>query len=188
MNTTLWQDGRYAHAIQAVSENYSSRPENTTVDLVVLHNISLPPFEYGSTALNDLFTNQLHLATDSFLQSIAHLRVSSHFLIERNGKLTQYVSCDDRAYHAGLSSFQKRKNCNDFSIGIELEGCDFEPFEEKQYTTLTALLHDICQHYPISAICGHSDIAPDRKTDPGHFFDWHRLCHFPVKREQCNLI
>lgn len=180
LNKTPWQNGHYQHATQAHSENYSARPTGLPVNLIVLHNISLPPFEYGTQAIHALFTNQLHSATEPFLQSIAHLRVSSHFVIERNGHLTQYVSCDDMAYHAGISSFRNRQRCNEFSIGIELEGCDFEPFTEAQYRTLISLLHEITQHYPIEAICGHNDIAPERKTDPGHFFDWTRLIDLPI--------
>ena len=117
--------------------------------------------------------------------SVIHtLRVSSHFLITREGEAVQFVSCDDMAYHAGVSSFRGREKCNAFSVGIELEGCDFEPFAEVQYQTLETLLQALIGHYPITAVTGHQDIAPDRKTDPGHFFDWQRLqaAGFPVVR------
>lgn len=176
-----WHHGHYAAARQIPSPNHAPRPD-VPVSLIVLHNISLPPFEYGTGAIDALFQNGLDQYDHPFLQSIAQLRVSSHFLIERNGTLKQYVSCDNMAFHAGISSFGGRTRCNDFSIGIELEGCDFEPFTDSQYETLLPLLHALCMHYPIEAICGHSDIAPGRKSDPGHFFEWSRLSGLPVVR------
>ncbi|MDO5687163.1 MAG: 1,6-anhydro-N-acetylmuramyl-L-alanine amidase AmpD [Neisseria sp.] len=169
-----WHNGFYAAAQPIPSPNHAPRPD-VAVSLIVLHNISLPPFEYGTGAIDDLFLNRLAAATHPFLRSIADLRVSSHFLIERSGCLKQYVSCERSAYHAGMSAFRGRERCNDFSVGIELEGCDFEPFTDAQYAALLPLLHALCRHYPIDAICGHSDIAPQRKTDPGHFFEWKRL-------------
>ncbi|MCF7530381.1 1,6-anhydro-N-acetylmuramyl-L-alanine amidase AmpD [Neisseria lisongii] len=186
MNTpTAWQNGRWLPARQAASPNFSARSPDETVSLVVLHNISLPPFEYGSSAVEQLFTNQIKPDDNPFFSVIAHLQVSSHFLITRQGEAVQFVSCDDMAYHAGISSFAGREKCNAFSIGIELEGCDFEPFTEMQYQTLHTLLDELCRQYPIQAVTGHQDIAPDRKTDPGHFFDWQRLIEagFPIERE-----
>lgn len=182
----LWQYGRWQGAAQLVSPNCSSRPEGTRVSLVVLHNISLPPFRYGSGAVADLFANRLDPRAHPFFEQIQHLRVSSHFFITRQGETVQFVSCDDIAYHAGVSSFRGRERCNEFSVGIELEGCDFEPFEPAQYDALTELLHALCSRYPIEAVTGHQDIAPDRKTDPGHFFDWQRLAAqgFPVDRNR----
>ena len=177
--------GLYSNAYQCHSPNFEPRPENAEISLIVLHNISLPPFEYGSGCIDKLFQNQLDNEEDAFLQSIAHLRVSSHFLIERNGTIKQFVSCNNMAYHAGLSSFHGQEKCNLVSIGIELEGCDFEPFTAQQYNNLLILLKDLIKEYPtITAICGHSDIAPNRKTDPGHFFDWQRLIDagLPVDR------
>ena len=171
----LWQNGRYGAAQQYASPNYEARPADEPVDLIVLHNISLPPFEYGSDAIARLFTNQIQTDKHPFFAQLADLRVSSHFVVLRTGQVQQFVSCDDMAYHAGISQFHGREKCNRFSIGIELEGCDFEPFTEAQYAALLPLLHDICAAYPITAITGHQDIAPQRKTDPGHFFDWCRL-------------
>ena len=182
---SLFNNGFYRSAVQMHSPNFEPRPENSEISLIVLHNISLPPFEYGSGCIDKLFQNQLDNEEDAFLQSIAHLRVSSHFLIERNGTIKQFVSCNNMAYHAGLSSFHGQEKCNLVSIGIELEGCDFEPFTTQQYNNLLILLKDLIKEYPtITAICGHSDIAPNRKTDPGHFFDWQRLINenLPVDR------
>lgn len=183
---SLWQNGWHIRAQALFSPNCEPRPENMPITLVVLHNISLPPFEYGSNAIGDLFTNQICADADPFFAQLVDLRVSSHFVITRAGCLQQFVSCDEMAYHAGVSQFHGREKCNHFSVGIELEGCDFEPFTEAQYATLLPLLHDLCAHYPINAITGHQDIAPARKTDPGHFFDWARLqhAHLPVDRNR----
>ena len=175
MNTANWQQGRWQGARQALSPNCEARPEGEAVNLVVLHNISLPPFEYGTGAVEKLFTNQIVAAEHPFFSVIEHFRVSSHFFIDRTGETVQFVSCDEMAYHAGVSSFRGREKCNAFSIGIELEGCDFEPFSEAQYQSLQNLLHALHQAYPISAVTGHQHIAPGRKSDPGHFFDWPRL-------------
>lgn len=170
-----WQNGRYIPATQRHSPNFEAREKDEIIYLIVLHNISLPPFEYGSNAVEQLFTNQIPADTAPFLAQLTHLRVSSHFFIRRTGEIQQYVSCDDMAYHAGLSQFHGREKCNQFSIGIEIEGCDFEPFSEAQYDALNTLLPEICTAYPIRAITGHQHIAPNRKTDPGHFFDWQRV-------------
>ncbi|STZ75607.1 1,6-anhydro-N-acetylmuramyl-L-alanine amidase AmpD [Bergeriella denitrificans] len=172
MNDSSWQQGWWCGARRAFSPNFSPRAPGEAVSLVVLHNISLPPFEYGSSAVEQLFTNRIDPDAHPFFSVIHELRVSSHFLITRAGEAVQFVSCDDMAYHAGVSSFQGREKCNAFSVGIELEGCDFEPFTDAQYRTLLPLLADLAQHYPITAVTGHQDIAPGRKTDPGHFFDW----------------
>ena len=179
-----WHKGRWQGAKQYFSPNFSPRPDNTAVDLVVLHNISLPPFEYGGDAVERLFTNQIQPDAHPFFKQLKELRVSAHFFITRSGETVQFVSCDEMAYHAGVSRFEGRERCNAFSVGIEMEGCDFEPFETAQYTALTRLLQALCQHYPIAAVCGHEDIAPQRKTDPGHFFDWAQLERFgfPVRR------
>lgn len=170
-----WQHGRWRHATQYHSPNCEARPVANDISLIVIHNMSLPPFEYGSDAITRLFTNQIDETAHPFFSQIKDLRVSAHFVIRRTGEVEQYVSCDDMAYHAGVSSFRGREKCNHFSIGIELEGCDFEPFSEQQYASLMPLLHDLCQKYPITAITGHQHIAPQRKTDPSHFFDWQRL-------------
>lgn len=177
-----WRQGRWQGARQAVSPNCEARPQGEAVGLVVLHNISLPPFEYGTGAVEKLFANRIDAAEHPFFSILTDLRVSSHFFITRQGETVQFVSCDDMAYHAGVSSFLGREKCNRFSIGIELEGCDFEPFEEAQYQSLNRLLRALCGRYPIEAVTGHQYIAPNRKTDPGHFFDWQRLRQqgFPV--------
>jgi N-acetylmuramoyl-L-alanine amidase len=179
-----WQQGRWQGAEQLDSPNFSPREAGSEVSLVVLHNISLPPFEYGSDAVQRLFTNRIDPAAHPFFAQIAGLRVSSHFFIARSGRVQQFVSCDDAAYHAGVSSFRGRDKCNGFSVGIEIEGCDFEPFTEAQYAALETLLAALMRAYPIRAVTGHQDIAPQRKTDPGHFFDWPRLIRtgFPVDR------
>jgi AmpD protein len=132
----------------------------------------------AATASCELFTNRLDPAADTYFAQISHLRVSAHFLIRRDGELIQFVSCRERAWHAGLSSWQGRPRCNDFSLGIELEGCDDLPFEPPQYGCLVDLLRRLCASYPIAAVVGHSDISPGRKTDPGLRFDWHRLAAF----------
>lgn len=170
-----WKQGFWQEAIPVLSPNFAERPKDMAVDLIVLHNISLPPFCYGTGAVEDLFANQIQAADNPFFGQLTDLRVSSHFFIPRTGQVVQCVSADNMAYHAGVSSFQGREACNRFSIGIELEGCDFEPFDTAQYAALNRLIDALCLAYPISAITGHQDIAPARKTDPGHFFDWHAL-------------
>ncbi len=157
------------------SPNFDARPEGESVRLVVIHAISLPPGEFGGPGIVDLFTNSLDPQAHPFFREIAGLRVSAHFLVRRDGELIQFVSCSRRAWHAGVSNWQGRENCNDFSIGIELEGCDQLPFQDAQYLALNSLLAALRQRYPIAAVVGHSDIAPGRKTDPGPCFDWHRL-------------
>ncbi len=155
--------------------NCDSRPEGSPVELVVIHNISLPPREFGGNGVIELFTNHLDANAHPYYREICLIRVSAHFFIRRNGELIQFVPCTQRAWHAGVSCWQGRENCNDFSIGIELEGSDFEAFEAAQYKVLNTLLTAIGQTYPISGIVGHSDISPGRKTDPGPFFDWERI-------------
>lgn len=173
---TINKYGLLGNARQIPSPNQEERP-NDEISLIVLHNISLPPFQYGSDAVNNLFTNQVKEQDDPFFSVIKDFRVSSHLFINREGHITQYVPFLKMAYHAGISNFQGRNACNHFSIGIELEGCDFEPFSEAQYQSLIPVLKSLTTHYPIQAITGHQHIAPQRKTDPGHFFDWKRLEH-----------
>jgi AmpD protein len=156
------------------SPNHNERPTGSAVDLLVIHNISLPPGRFGTGYACDLFLNQLDLSADPWFESVRDLKVSSHFLIERDGKVTQFVSCDKRAWHAGASLFGQRKDCNDFSIGIELEGTDTVAFTDAQYDQLEALTRTLRSVYPLNHVRGHSDIAPTRKTDPGPCFDWHR--------------
>lgn len=167
--------GVISYARQIASPNYDERSSGSLIELVVIHNISLPPGEFGGEGVIELFTNRLDPAAHPYYREIHHLKVSSHFFIRRDGELLQFVPCDKRAWHAGVSQWQGRERCNDFSIGIELEGDDETPFEDAQYTTLNALLAILKQAYPITGITGHSDIAPGRKTDPGPCFDWHRV-------------
>lgn len=163
---------------QRPSPNYNQRPDSAVVDLIVLHNISLPPGQYGSDAISDFFCNQLDFSADAYFNTLRGIQVSSHCLIARCGEITQYVAFSGRAWHCGQSVFQGRTNCNDFSIGIELEGTDTQAFTQAQYRELAALITCLRQHYPaitLDRIVGHSDIAPGRKTDPGPSFDWTRL-------------
>jgi len=166
-----WLDG----ALRIESPNRDERPAGEPVALIVVHAISLPPACFGGDAIMRLFTNRLDAAAHPYFAEIAGLRVSAHFLIRRDGELIQFVSCRQRAWHAGLSCWQGRSRCNDFSLGIELEGCDEFPFAEAQYACLLPLLRLLCASFPVTAVVGHSDIAPGRKTDPGPRFDWHRL-------------
>lgn len=157
---------------RAPSPNCNPRASGAVIDLLVIHNISLPPGQFGTGLAKDLFLNQIDISIDPWLENVRGLKVSAHFLIERDGHLTQFVSCNDRAWHAGVSAFDGRTACNDFSIGIELEGTDDLPFTPAQYAALNTLTIELRAHYPLSHVRGHSDIAPGRKTDPGRCFDW----------------
>lgn len=157
------------------SPNCDERPQGEPICLIVVHAISLPPGEFGGEAIERLFMNCLDPEVHPYYRDIHDLRVSAHFLIDREGAVTQFVPCDKRAWHAGVSRWRERKCCNDFSIGIELEGCDAVPFENAQYQALVHLVNVLQRHYPIQDIVGHCDIAPGRKTDPGPHFDWQRL-------------
>lgn len=168
-------DGWLPGAQRIPSPNFDERPADMAVCLVVVHAISLPPGEFGGQGIVDLFTNQLDPQAHPYYREIADMRVSAHFLIRRDGRLIQFVSVAHRAWHAGVSTWDGRERCNDFSIGIELEGCDELPFTAVQYLTLNALLADLSRRYPLQAVVGHSDIAPGRKTDPGPDFDWCKL-------------
>ena len=154
------------------SPNYDERPIGGDISLIVIHAISLPPGQFGGSGIIELFSNHLNPEEHPYYQEIVHLRVSAHFLIRRQGELIQFVSTFCRAWHAGISSWQGRERCNDFSIGIELEGCDELPFEVAQYETLNLLLRNLVEIHKISAVVGHSEISPGRKTDPGPLFDW----------------
>ncbi len=142
------------------------------IDLLVIHNISLPPGEFGGDAIIRLFTNTLDTTQHPYYAQLNGLKVSAHFLIRRDGEIVQFVACDRRAWHAGVSNWRGRSRCNDFSIGIELEGDDYQPFAGPQYQALARLTRRLRRSYPIRGITGHSDIAPERKTDPGPCFDW----------------
>jgi len=160
-------------ATQLSSPNFSER--KNSIDLVVIHCISLPEGEYGSSNIEDLFLNKIDYFKHDSFKSLENLKVSSHLLVKRDGAVTQFVAFDKCAWHAGKSSYAGRKNCNDFSIGIELEGCIDDIFTEKQYTELNKILKELKSVYSITNIVGHSDIAPGRKFDPGENFDWERL-------------
>ena len=162
-------------ARQVRSPNHDERPVGTEITLAVLHCISLPPREFGGKGIVQLFTNRLDPGAHPYYAAIASMRVSAHFLIRRAGELIQFVSCERRAWHAGMSVWKRQEFCNDFSIGIELEGTDEIPYAPAQYTMLARLIRALKRAFPIEDIAGHSDIAPGRKTDPGAAFDWARL-------------
>lgn len=167
-----------SYARQLPSPNCSERPQGVPVELLVIHNISLPPGRYGQGFIEALFCNRLDSAADPYFEEIAHLQVSAHLLIDRQGEVTQFVPFDKKAWHAGRSLFKERDNCNDFSIGIELEGTDMEAFTPIQYERLIQISRELMAQYPLITldnIVGHSDIAPGRKTDPGPYFDWARF-------------
>lgn len=170
--------GLVNEARQKASPNFDRRPRETDISLIVIHGISLPPGEFGGNHIDQLFCNELDPNAHSYFKKIEGLKVSSHFLIRRDGELVQYVPVHQRAWHAGVSSFEKRDNCNDFSVGIELEGDDHTPYTDDQYQELSNLINSLIQSYPMlneKNIAGHSDIAPGRKTDPGDAFDWDKL-------------
>jgi len=156
------------------SPNCDERPAGVEINLLVIHNISLPPGKFGGTGVIDLFTNQIDPQAHPYHQSLHGLKVSAHFFIRRDGVIIQFVPCTKRAWHAGISQWQGKERCNDFSLGIELEGSDLMPFTDAQYASLSILTRCLCDQYPIQHIAGHSDIAPGRKTDPGPYFDWKR--------------
>lgn len=171
----LWQGGWYAPARQVPSPHFNDRPQGLVPELVVIHSISLPPGEFGNGAIEQLFLNQLDWSAHPYFEKIRGTEVSSHFVIARCGELIQYVSCDKRAWHAGRSTWQGRSECNDWSIGIELEGLEGESFETVQYESLGTLMQAVCKAYPIHWVAGHEHIAPGRKQDPGAQFDWSKL-------------
>ncbi|MGB5131846.1 MAG: 1,6-anhydro-N-acetylmuramyl-L-alanine amidase AmpD [Steroidobacteraceae bacterium] len=173
-------DGWLAGVRRLPSPNCDPRPPGSQPELIVIHGISLPPGRYGGPWIDRFFTNRLPAEADPYFATIQHLRVSSHVLIARDGALTQYVPFDLRAWHAGASIWCGREACNDYSIGVELEGTDDEPYDDRQYPVLAALIAALQQAYPTlgsGAVAGHSDIAPGRKTDPGPAFDWDHLEH-----------
>ncbi|MCC3702671.1 1,6-anhydro-N-acetylmuramyl-L-alanine amidase AmpD [Rouxiella badensis] len=178
------KQGWIAEARRVISPHFDLRPEDEIPSLLVIHNISLPPGKFGGPYIDQLFTGTLNPAEDPFFEQIYQLRVAAHCLIRRDGEIVQYVPFDKRAWHAGVSVWQGRERCNDFSIGIELEGTDFEPFTDAQYQSLLRVTDLILKHYPVDLqhITGHSDIAPGRKTDPGPYFDWQR--YLDAVREQ----
>ena len=170
-----WHEGWWREAEACPSPNFDARPAAIPISLVVLHSISLPPGEYGGDAIERLFTNRLDWDAHPYYAGIRGLRVSAHFLLRRDGRLLQFVSCDLRAWHAGRSVWRGREDCNHYSIGIELEGLEGSAFEDPQYTRLARLLRALAARYPIAEVVGHEDVAPGRKADPGAGFDWARL-------------
>lgn len=167
--------GWVAQARHVPSPNHDARPAGTRVELLVIHNISLPPGEFGGGNIERLFTNRLQFDAHPYFETLRALRVSAHFLIARDGVLIQFVGCADRAWHAGESLFEGRPRCNDFSLGIELEGTDALAYTDAQYDVLARLSRSLFAAYPLRAVRGHSDVSPLRKTDPGAAFDWPRF-------------
>jgi AmpD protein len=168
--------GWHGRARHVPSVNWDARPASTAVQLIVIHNISLPPGNFGGDAVERLFTNRLDPDAHPYFAGIAHMKVSAHFLVSRAGVLTQFVSANHRAWHAGVSEWRTRRRCNDFSVGIELEGTDRQAYTARQYRCLGALARTLVKRYPsIAGVAGHSEIAPGRKTDPGPAFDWGRF-------------
>ncbi len=170
----LNSQGWFSGVRRVVSPNFDSRPQHPPVCLLIIHGISLPPGEFGGNGVEQLFTNTLNTEEHPYYGQLRGVHVSAHFFIRRKGEIVQFVSCFKRAWHAGLSLWQGRSRCNDFSIGIEMEGSDFEPYEDSQYRSLSYLTRRLQRNYRFIGIVGHSDVAPDRKTDPGPYFDWPR--------------
>ena len=178
---SAWRDGGWLAAARRLqSPNFGERPAGAEVGLVVLHNISLPPDEFAGEWVEDFFLNRLDPAVHPYFAEISGLQVSAHFYLRRDGRLIQFVDCDRRAWHAGRSTWCGRDNCNDWSVGIELEGSYFRPYSAAQYAALWPLLDALRARYPITAVAGHCHVAPERKTDPGPYFDWAALrAHCP---------
>lgn len=175
--SVISSDGWLDAAAQCPSPNFNSRPDGQQISLLVIHNISLPPGEFGTGCVKDFFCNQLDSSRHPYFQTIAELKVSAHLFIDREGQITQFVPFTARAWHAGASVFNGVANCNDYSIGIELEGCDNIAYTDAQYNALAAVTRQLLVEYPNitrNQIVGHCDIAPGRKTDPGEAFDWNR--------------
>lgn len=168
------KDGQLIGARQIPSPNFNQRPENTEIQLIVIHNISLPPSQFGGGYIEQFFQNKLDWSVHPYFQTIQGMEVSAHLLILRSGEVIQFVNFNERAWHAGRSSYLGKKECNDYSIGIELEGSDDQPFEQVQYDALVQVTACLQAYYPKTQqhIVGHSDIAPGRKTDPGPYFNW----------------
>lgn len=170
-----WPAGWHPQARHCPSPNFGPRPPISSIDLAIVHSISLPPGQYGGAHIEQLFTNQLDWNAHPYFQHICGLEVSSHFVIRRDGELLQFVSVLDRAWHAGASTWRGRDNCNDFSVGIELEGLEGDTFDDAQYRRLADLLQALHAQWPLRAVVGHEHVAPGRKHDPGAGFDWDRL-------------
>jgi AmpD protein len=171
----VWQDGWWRHARHLRSPNFGPRPPDEAVTLAIVHSISLPPGEYGGEAVRLLFTNRLDPKAHPYYAQLEGMKVSAHFFLRRDGELIQFVSCDQRAWHAGASQWNGREDCNGWSIGIELEGLEGEAFEPAQYRVLSRLLRALARRYPLADVVGHEHVAPGRKRDPGARFEWARL-------------
>jgi len=172
------QTGLIEQVLVQLSDNCDARPDKEDIQGIVIHNISLPPDEFGGRYIDDLFLNQLDINAHPYFKQLEGMTVSAHVLIRRDGEVVQFVPFQKRAWHAGISNWLDRDNCNDFTIGIELEGSDYKPFEIEQYTQLASLIKVLCEIYPNlnqERLTGHADIAPGRKTDPGPHFDWEYL-------------
>lgn len=176
-------DGWCSGAKRVPSPNFDARPASTAVDLLIIHNISLPPGEYGGPFIEQLFCNGLDCDAHPYFDQLRQLKVSAHFLIRRDGEVIQFVSANNRAWHAGVSNFGGRERCNEFSIGIELEGSDFDAFKSAQYEALASLTQALRRRYPLTDVAGHEHVAPGRKTDPGPFFDWARYRKSLIRHE-----
>ena len=172
---TRWSGGWWQGAARRSSPNFDARDPAARIELVVLHHISLPAGQFEGDTVQDFFENRLDAAATPELAELADVRVSAHFFVRRDGTALQFVSCDDRAWHAGVSAWRGRPVCNDFSVGIEIEGDNVQAFTEAQYSTLNALLRALKQAYPIAAVTTHSEIAAGRKVDPGPTFDWSKI-------------
>jgi N-acetyl-anhydromuramoyl-L-alanine amidase len=181
----LWRAGWYRFAHRVDSPNFGPRPAGTAIDLIVIHSISLPPGQYGGDEVQRLFTNRLDWQSHPYYLQIKGMQVSSHFYIRRNGDLLQFVSVEQRAWHAGASNYRGRANCNDDSIGIEMEGVEGGEFEDAQYESLGDLCVAIAQTFPIQHVAGHEHVARGRKFDPGNGFDWLRLQRQLAWKPQC---
>jgi N-acetyl-anhydromuramoyl-L-alanine amidase len=175
MNRTVWNEGWWRHARRVRSPNFGPRPDGMQITLAIVHSISLPPGTYGGDAVERFFTNRLDASEHPYFEQISALRVSAHFFIRRDGVIVQFVSCEQRAWHAGASQWRGREDCNDWSIGIELEGLEGERFERAQYRALIRLLGALRARYPLAEVVGHEHVAPSRKADPGARFEWPRL-------------
>ncbi len=183
---TGWRGGWWAGAQACPSPNFGRRPEGVPISLLVVHSISLPPGLYGGDAIERLFTNRLDPSAHPSFAGLQGLKVSAHFVVHRDGRTVQYVSCDRRAWHAGVSQWRGRDNCNDWSIGVELEGLEGQPFEAAQYRQLARLTRVLAARYPLAEAVGHQHIAPGRKGDPGAGFDW-RLLRRRLRRARPHL-
>lgn len=172
MSHHTWHSGWWDAARSVPSPNFGERPPDVPIDLVVIHSISLPPGQFGGPEIEQLFTNTLDWDAHPYFDQIRGAEVSAHFLIRRDGEVVQFVSCDQRAWHAGISVWAGRSNCNDYSVGIEFEGLEGGLFEAAQYAAAARLITALAQQYPIAQIVGHQHIAPNRKRDPGAGFDW----------------